>query len=121
MNKTTMIIGASSKQERFSFRAARMLRQYGHTVIAIGKRTGEIDGIQILTEKPDISHIDTVTMYVGKRHQSEYYNYLTGIIKPKRIIFNPGSENEELEKMAEQNGIEVLHHCTLVMLRTGEY
>jgi len=121
MNKTTMIIGASAKEERFSYRAARMLRQHGHTVIAIGKRTGEIDGIPIITEKPEIIHIDTVTMYIGKRHQTEYYEYLAEVIRPKRIIFNPGSENIELEMLAKENGIEVLHHCTLVMLRTGEY
>ncbi len=121
MSKITMVIGASSNPDRFSHKAARLLKQYGHPVIAIGKRPGVIDEIEILNEKPYVSNVDTVTMYIGKRHQHEYYDYLTEVIRPKRIIFNPGAENEKMKHLAEQKGIEVTYRCTLVMLRTGEY
>lgn len=116
-----MIIGASIKPERYSNKAARLLKEYGHDVIAIGKKKGTIEDIAIINHFPEITDIDTVTMYIGKRHQPEYYHYLTQIIHPERIIFNPGSENPELEELALKNHIEVIHHCTLVMLRTGEY
>jgi uncharacterized protein len=121
MSKKTIIIGASPKPERFSNKAAKMLRQYGHEIIAIGNKLGNIDGIPIIKDKIWVEGVDTVTMYIGKRHQTEYYEYLTEVIRPKRIIFNPGSENIELEMLAKENGIEVLHHCTLVMLRVDEY
>ncbi len=121
MNKKTIIIGASVKPERYSNKAARLLKEYGHDVVAIGKKKGTIEDIPIISYLPEIHDIDTVTMYISKKHQPEYFHYLTEIIHPKRIIFNPGSENSELEELAAQKNIEVIHHCTLVMLRRGEY
>jgi predicted CoA-binding protein len=64
--------------------------------------------------------VDTITLYVGPQHQSEYFDYIVKT-KPKRIIFNPGTENQELEELAEKNGIETMDACTLVLLSTGQY
>ena len=116
-----MVIGASENPSRYSNKAIRMLRQYGYEVVAIGNKAGSVENIQIVKEKPDVLDVHTVTMYIGKQHQSEYYAYISSQLKPNRIIFNPGTENSELENLASEAGIEVLHHCTLVMLRTGEF
>ena len=85
-------------------------------------KKGEVLGKPILSifEKPAIPDVDTITLYIGPQHQPEWYDYLISL-KPKRIIFNPGTENPEFEKMAEEKGIETLEACTLVMLRTGQY
>ena len=73
-----------------------------------------------MREQPEISDVDTITLYIGPDHQPEWYNYLIGL-KPRRIIFNPGTENREFEQLAIKNGIEPIEACTLVMLRTGQY
>jgi uncharacterized protein len=121
MNRKVMVIGASEKTSRYANKAVRMLLQYGYQIIAIGNKLGSIENVDILKEKPHVENVHTVTMYIGMLHQKEYYDYLTKILKPERIIFNPGTENAELEKLASEAGIEVIHHCTLVMLRTGEF
>ena len=71
-------------------------------------------------EKKSFENVDTITLYLNPMHQKQYYDYIVSL-KPKRIIFNPGTENEEFEKMAEKKGIEALEACTLVMLRSGQY
>jgi len=116
-----MVIGASENPYRYSYKAVRMLIEYGHEVLAIGKKEGKIENIPIITGLPHAKDIHTVTLYIGKQHQPEYYQYLTEIVQPKRIIFNPGTENEELETIARTKSIEVLHHCTLIMLRSKEF
>lgn len=121
MKHKTLIMGASSKPWRYSYKAAFMLKKHGHEVAALGKRKAEIDDITINNELIDFHDIHTVTLYINKTHQPEYYEYLLNKIKPHRIIFNPGTENEELELLAKQAGIEVVNHCTLVMLSAGIY
>ena len=116
--KKTLVIGASTNPERFSYKAIKLLRKYEHPVVAVGIKEGEIDEISILKNKPTNIDIDTVTMYVGPKNQPEYYQYILDL-KPKRIIFNPGTENEVFEKMAKDIGIEVVEDCTLVMLNGG--
>ena len=118
--KITLVLGASPKPERYSNAAVRLLQEYGHPVIALAKRKGNIGSIPIITEPPLNEKIDTVTLYVGPQHQPQYYDYLLNI-KPNRVIFNPGTFNEQLEKMLENAGIEPIEHCTLVMLRSNEY
>jgi uncharacterized protein len=120
--KKTVIIGATTNPSRYAFLAARMLTSYNHEIVPVGIKEGEVFGNEILDifEKPAIAGVDTVTLYIGPHRQPEYYNYILGL-KPKRIIFNPGTENEEFEKMAEQQGVEALEACTLVMLRSGQY
>jgi uncharacterized protein len=120
--KRTVIIGATTNPARYAYIAARMLTDYQHEIIPVGLKEGEVFGKEILDilEKPPVNDVDTVTMYIGPQRQPEYYNYILDM-KPRRIIFNPGTENEVLEKMAEDRGIEVVYGCTLVMLRSHQY
>jgi len=120
--KKTVIVGATTNESRYAFLAAESLVANKHEIVPLGIKKGEVLGRPILNirEKPFIPDVDTITLYIGPRHQPEWYDYLMGL-KPKRIIFNPGTENPEFEEMAEESGIEVVEGCTLVMLRTGQY
>lgn len=120
--KKTVIIGATPNPSRYAYLAAETLNDHNHEIVLLGIKKGEVLGkpIQNIYEKPAIQDVDTVTLYIGPRNQPEWYSYLIGL-KPKRIIFNPGTENSEFEKQAAAAGIEVLEACTLVMLRTGQY
>lgn len=121
MSKKTLVIGASTKPERYSFQAVVSLKNHGHDVVAIGAKDGEIENVTILKEKSAFENIDTVTMYVSPKIQPEYYEYIVETIKPKRVIFNPGTENEIFADMLEKNGVAVEFACTLVLLSIGEY
>jgi len=120
--KKTVIVGATDNRSRYAYIAAQMLTEYEHEIVPIGIKIGKIFGNEILDirQKPPMEDVDTVTLYIGPQHQPEWYDYLIGL-KPKRIIFNPGTENSEFEKMAEEAGIEVLEACTLVMLRSRHF
>lgn len=118
--KLTVVIGASPNPDRYSFLAVNRLRAYDHPVVAIGKKAGDINGTPVIAEHPELENVDTVTLYVNPARQQEYYNYILSL-HPKRIIFNPGAENPELEAMAQQQGIKTMEACTLVMLGTGQY
>jgi predicted CoA-binding protein len=98
--------------------AIRLLRTHDHPVVSVGLRKGTVEDVEISTGNPEFEDIDTVTMYVGPARQPGMYDYLLDL-KPERIIFNPGTENNEFEKMAASRGIEVVHHCTLIMLNEG--
>lgn len=113
----TVVIGASEKPERYSNMAVRLLKKYGHEVVAIGMKKGNIDEVEIITGLPELTDIHTVTMYVGPNNQHGFFNYILGL-KPKRVIFNPGTENLELYELLDSSGIEVVEACTLVMLNT---
>lgn len=115
-----MVIGASTKPERFSNIAIKMLLEYNHEVVALAKRKGIIHGIEIKTEFPVNETFHTVTLYLGPNHQLEYYKLLREL-HPRRVIFNPGTENTELKRQLELVGIEAIEGCTLVMLRTGQF
>jgi predicted CoA-binding protein len=119
-NKTTLVMGATENTDRYSNRAIRSLRKYGHPVKAIGLRAGKVDDVIIEKGTPDFSDIDTVTMYLSEKNQKQYQDYIISL-KPKRIIYNPGAENPELEELASKNNIENLEACTLVLLATGQY
>lgn len=118
--KKTLVIGASENPERYSNRVTRLLNQQNVPVVAIGLKAGEIDGIKIQTGFPKIENVDTVTLYVGPAHQPQYYDYVLGL-KPRRVIFNPDTENPEFEEKVKKAGIEVLEACSLVMLSVGNY
>jgi len=120
MLKKTIVIGASDNPERYAYKATVQLNKHGHPVIPVGLRKGKINDIDVLDDRPQIIDVDTVTLYVGPKNQSYWYNYILNL-NPKRIVFNPGTENPEFEKMAEAKGIEVLEACTLVLLSTGQY
>lgn len=119
-NKKTLVLGASTDPDRYSYLAVNKLSRYNHPVIAIGKRKGKVGEIEIDTEQKPETDIDTVTLYLNPQNQKPYYDYILSL-KPQRIIFNPGTENEELEKLAQQNNIQVMEACTLVLLSTGQY
>lgn len=116
----TLVLGASTNPERYSYKAVKKLRNYNHEVVALGLKSGIIDDVEILTGLPVFEDIHTVTMYLGYRNQKEYYDYVLSL-RPKRIIFNPGTENPELERLAHENSIEIVQSCTLVMLSTNEF
>jgi len=118
--KKTLVLGASENPSRYSYLAINRLLQHKHPVVAIGKRKGKVQDVEITTEHPEMDDIDTVTLYLNPTNQKPYYDYILSL-HPKRIIFNPGTENPELEKMAEEKGIEPIEACTLVMLGTGQY
>lgn len=118
--KKTLIIGASTNPQRYSYLALERLRNAGHEVVAIGKQPGTLLGVPITTEKKPYPDIDTVTLYLNPAHQTEYYDYILSL-HPKRIIFNPGAENGTLAQLATNNGIQTMDACTLVLLSTGQY
>lgn len=118
--KKTLVLGASDNPSRYSYLALHRLKSYGHPVVAIGKKPGMVAGIPIEKEKKDFDNVDTVTLYLNPGHQKQYYDYIISL-KPKRIIFNPGAENDELSDLAMKNGINPMEACTLVLLSTGQY
>ena len=119
-NLPTLVIGASPKSNRYSNIAIDRLIGYGHTVYALAKRKNNAHGIEIADAPVELENIHTVTIYLRDYRQKDLYDYVLSL-KPKRIIFNPGAENKELEDKAKAQGIEVLNACTLVMLSTNQY
>ena len=120
MGKYTLVIGASENPERYSNKAILRLKESGHPIAAIGNKDGIVDGISFSKEKKFFEGIDTVTIYLGVPHQAAYIDYVLSL-KPKRIIFNPGTENDDFEAKANEQGIQTMKACTLVMLGTGQY
>ena len=118
--KNTLVLGASANPQRYSYLAMQRLTAHGHPVLAIGKKEGEVSSVRINTGTPPFTDVDTVTLYLNPTNQKPYYDYILSLA-PKRIIFNPGTENDELESLAEKKGIQVLEACTLVMLSTNQY
>ncbi len=117
--KSTLVIGASPNPDRYSNMAVRKLKNYGHPVTALAKRKDQIDDTEILDEWPS-ADFDTVTVYLRKDRQEEYYQKILDL-HPKRVIFNPGAENPEFAKKLTDAGIEVEEACTLVMLSTDQF
>lgn len=120
--KKTLIVGSTTNRGRYAYIAAEMLAEYGNEIVPIGIKKGEVLGKEILDirSKPAIEGLDTITLYIGPDHQPEWYDYLMSL-KPKRVIFNPGTENRTFEKMLKEQGIEALEACTLVLLRSHQY
>lgn len=118
--KKTLVLGASENPARYSNLAINRLKNKQHPVVAIGKKKGAVAGVTIETEMNPWSDIDTVTLYLNPALQKEYYDYIISL-HPKRIIFNPGTENDELSELARHQGIQSIQACTLVMLSTGQY
>jgi predicted CoA-binding protein len=118
--KLTVVLGASPNPNRYSYMAVNRLTAKGHPVVAIGKRDAQINDIPITKDHPVPEEVDTVTLYMNPQLQRDYYDYILQL-QPKRIIFNPGTENDELADLASSKGIEPVEACTLVMLSTGQY
>jgi predicted CoA-binding protein len=118
--KKTLVIGASDNPQRYSYLAVNRLRGKGHPVVAIGRKSVKVADVAVETVKKDFSGIDTVTLYLSPGLQKEYYDYILSL-HPRRLIFNPGTENRELADLAQAHGIEPMEACTLVMLSTGQF
>ena len=118
--KKTLVLGASDNPIRYSNAAVRRLAKEGFEVVPVGVREGEISGVPIQKGQPLLEGIHTITLYLNPQRQKEYYGYVLGL-QPRRIIFNPGAENPELMRLAQEKGIEVEMACTLVMLAVGQY
>jgi predicted CoA-binding protein len=118
--KNTLIIGATPNPTRYAYKAAQMLKAKGHDIINVGIKTGAVAGVEI--EQPGTIHndVDTITLYIGPHLQNEYYDYILQT-NPRRVIFNPGTENPELEELLNEHAIEPIEACTLVMLATGQF
>jgi uncharacterized protein len=118
--KKTIVLGATPNPSRYAYAATSKLKQKGHEVIPVGIKKGKIEGIEIQNGTPQYDGVDTITLYLNPDNQKPYYDYILSL-KPKRIIFNPGTENYELMKKAKEAGIETEIACTLVMLSMGNY
>ncbi len=122
MKRKTVVLGASTNPSRYSYIASEMLTEFGHEIVPVGMKHGSIFGKEILDfrQRPLVPDVDTVTLYVGPANQDGLFEYLAQL-KPRRVIFNPGTENRSLENKLREKGIATLEACTLVMLRTGQY
>ena len=115
-----LVYGASTNPSRYAYIATELLLQHGHDVSLVGIKKGEVFGLPIQQEQPLLTEIDTVTLYVGPANQEGLIDYLRSI-NPRRVIFNPGTENPELERALEKSGIQTEEACTLVLLHTGQF
>ncbi len=120
MKSKTLVLGASLNESRYSNKAIRLLVEKEVSTLAIGVREGEVFNVLISTEKKMFKNVDTVTLYVNPKIQKEYYNYILDL-KPRRVIFNPGTENIEFAEILNANNIIVEEACTLVLLATNQY
>ncbi len=118
--KKSLVIGASLKPSRYSFMAINRLVDKGHPVVAVGLREGIIAGVTITKEKEQFQGVNTVTLYLNPKRQVDYYQYILSL-KPKRVIFNPGTENPEFYRILDENDISYEAACTLVLLSTNQY
>lgn len=116
----TLVIGASTNPSRYSNMAINRLLLFKKGVRALGLRKGVVNGIEIETEKVEFDDVDTVTLYIGPQNQSEYYDYVVSL-HPRRVIFNPGTENIAFYQILDKAGIAHFEACTLVLLNTGQY
>lgn len=119
-SKKTLIIGASENPERYANMAYHKLIRHGHEVLLLGNKVGTINEHSIQTGTPKFDNVDTITLYLNPKNQENYYNYILSL-NPKRIIFNPGTENPVLKSMAEKQGIDTIEACTLVLLSIGQF
>lgn len=120
-SKKTVILGATTNPNRYAYLAANRLVEHGHPIVLVGIADGTVAGNPIHTLPYPATDVDTVTLYLNPQRQVAYYDYILQQIHPKRIVFNPGTENPELAQLAQQHGIATEEACTLVLLGTGQY
>lgn len=118
--KKTLVLGASTKPERYAYKCIKMLRDKGFDTVAVGLRKGEVAGVSIETEKKFFEDIHTVAIYISARNLKDYEEYIISL-KPERVIFPPGTENPEYEQKLTEAGIFNERACPLVMLSIGNY
>lgn len=116
-----VVLGASDKPERYSYKAFKMLQEYGHSPVLVSPTLKSLEGFQVFSDLSNVSgKVDTLTVYVNPGISSQLQAKILSL-KPERVVFNPGSENPELMKALDKAGIPVLEACTLVLLRTGQF
>jgi hypothetical protein len=121
MGQKVAILGASEKPDRYAYKAFQMLKEYGHVPVPVSPNLKSLESMPVVSSLKEISEpIDTLTMYVGPAISTRLQNEILSL-KPKRVIFNPGSENPSLERELEKSGIQVMEACTLVLLRTNQF
>lgn len=116
----TLVIGASEHPERYSHKAILMLQKFGHEVLALASKAGRVEELEFYTDKLGFKNVDTITLYINPSIQKEYYDYILRL-NPRRVIFNPGTENPEFYHLLKEKGIEVQIACTLVLLSTNQF
>ena len=116
----TLILGATTNESRYAYLAAERLTNNNHEIVPVGIKTGKVFGKEIINSKEIQSDIHTITLYVGTKNQEEWIDYILET-NPKRIIFNPGTENAFMASKAIEKEIETVEGCTLVMLAAGAY
>jgi hypothetical protein len=116
----TLVLGASPNPTRYSHIAIQLLLENEEPIYAVGRREGEVSGVLIRKGMPIYDDVETITLYIGAKNQPEFYDYILAL-KPRRIIFNPGTENPELMEILRMEGIQYEAACTLVLLNTGQY
>ncbi len=119
-SRKTLVVGASEKSHRYSNKAIRKLLRYNHEVVPLAPRPGQVAGVPFVTGYPEIEDIHTITLYIGPSRQAVFYDYLLAL-KPNRIIFNPGTENDIFLQKAKAQGVETIQDCTLIMLESGVF
>jgi hypothetical protein len=117
-NEKILVLGASDNVNRTSYSAIKLLANRGLQVSAIGQRKGNVETVPVYDETLHIKQADVVSIFLTAKKQKKYYNYILSL-KPKRIVFNPGSENPELEFLAQKNHIQIIKGCTIALLING--
>ncbi|MDG0817580.1 CoA-binding protein [Bdellovibrio svalbardensis] len=120
MKEKVAILGASNKPDRYAYKALKMLQEYGHTPLPVNPAFDEIEGVKVAKSLDELSDIDTVTLYMNPHRLEEQVDRLIRL-KPKRVIFNPGTESKEIEQKLKAAGIQTTEACTLVLLRTNQF
>jgi predicted CoA-binding protein len=115
-----VVLGASPNPERFSYKAVKRLISNNYQVVAIGKHEGVIGDVPVVTGQPALNDVHTVLLYLAPYHQGEIFDYVISL-RPKRVIFNPGTESPEFEEWLESYNIEIVHDCSLVMMASGRF
>src|SRR5690625_5008015 len=118
--KKTIVIDARTNPERYANMAINSLTKHNQPVVAIGRKEGEVVGVEYEVEQVTYKDIDTVTLYLNPKNQEAYYDYILSL-KPKRVLFNPGTENPDLQAKLDKANIEYEEACTLVLLNTNQY
>jgi len=120
MKRVVAVLGASENPNAYSHKAVKLLSQKGFEVFAVGKKSGKIDDILIYTNIDYSMKIDTVTLYLSPENQIHYYDWIQSI-QPKKVIFNPGTENPELQSILEKSHINYENACSLVLLNLNQF
>jgi predicted CoA-binding protein len=116
----TLVLVASPEYTRYSYKCVKSLLKHGHEAVPVGKKPGQIEGIEILTGKPQVSDVHTISLYLSPESQKDYYDYILGL-NPSRIIFNPGTYNQELVDLAKEKGIKSVSDCALLLLNSDSF